>query len=100
VRFQQGGERAPKSVEPVDQDCPKAADLRVDEEALTFRPVGQGHGAADAVIDVLVRDRQAVEIDVAAQEVELRLDRGALGLIFRRNPRIDCDRLIRRPRFS
>ena len=36
------------------------------------------------------------EIDIAAKEVELILDRGPLGLILRADPRIDGDRLIRR----
>ena len=83
VGLQERAQGAPEAIDAIDQDGAKAPRLRVDQE-----PLPSGRSASGTVplmpsSTYSAGNRQVVQIHEPAQEVELTLDRGALGLIFR-----------------
>ena len=79
----------PQTVQPVDQYCLEAAIPRVREEATPLRPLFHRQGAGNAVIGVVVVNRDIVESTVALGEVMLCVNRLALALLLGGDPEID-----------
>src|SRR5262249_1647176 len=61
------------------------------QQAAPLWPLVQRDRAGDAIIDVLARDRDLVQVAVAVEEVELRLDGLALRLVLGADAGVEGD---------
>ncbi len=91
VGGEQGAQAAAQAVEAVHQHDAEVAGARIGQQPLPRGPVGEGHGAADAVVGVHRGDGQAVQVTVAVEEVPLARDRLPLRLLIGAHPAVEGD---------
>src|SRR5262245_5627264 len=89
MRVEQRVQRTSKTVDTIDEHDVEATGFGIDEQSLPFRSIAERHSTGYPFVDVLTSDREVVQVDVLAKEVELVLNGVALGLILRGNPSVD-----------
>jgi hypothetical protein len=91
VGFEQHGERAPHTIQPVSGYNVEPAAGGIVHQPLAVGALGEGERPAPAVVDVLTGDGVFVKRSPATQEVELGLDGLSLGLILRTDAGVEGD---------